>query len=307
MGFLNRHKKAFILIIVTCCIAGVVVTAEYRTRPNFLDDVFGFVVVPLQNFVSGASGWVSGQASSFGNVTALEAENRRLREEADLLAIELTRLRLIEQESHELMDLLSLDAKYPELPKIGARIIARDPSNWFDTFLINRGTQDGLTEDLVVLGGGGLVGRIIKAGTTYSEVLPLINDTSVISVRSLRTGDLGLLRGELSQMKNGLAMINFISLEAEVMENDEFVTSHLGDIYPPGISVGMVTEIRPDPQGLTQYALVRPAANLRDIETVLVVTEKYDRLRLDELADDRTDELSEINEMKDIVNSIENG
>lgn len=274
--FLHRHKKSFISVMAVFCAAAAIATAGYRFRPSILDGALASVAAPFQNAATGVSRWIGGKTGYFGDMEALTEENKRLRETVDILSSENRRLKLVEQESKKLSELLQVDEKYPDYEKTGAQAIASNTSNWFTSFIINKGTRDGLAENLVVLANGGLVGRIVKASRSTSEVLAITDEGSSVSVKCVRTEDLGFLRGDLTLMQSGLCRMEFVSLDAEIMEDDELVTSHLGDIYPPGITVGYVKEVRLDDKGLTKYAIVQPSADVQNIETVLVITERYD-------------------------------
>ncbi len=277
MDFLQRHKRIFIIVAVIICIISIIATINYRYRPTFLDNALGYVITPVQKGATNVSRWVSSKLSFFGNISEIEAENERMKLEIDYLKTENKRLKLVESERKKLAELFKIKEKYAEYPTVGAETIASDTSNWFNTFLIDKGTNDGLSENMVVLSSGGLVGRIIKAGSTYSEVISLINieETSSVSVKCLRTEELGIVKGDMELMKDGLCRMDYIDINAEIMEGDELVTSHLGEIYPPGITVGYVKEVKTDAKGLTKYAIVQPVVDFKHMETVLVIEEKY--------------------------------
>ncbi len=279
MEFLHRHKRLLIVLVSLLCAGVAVATVGYRFRPSFLDNTLGFVLTPAQEGMTGFSRWFAQKTSFFTNIKAIEEENKKLTAMVDALTAENRRLKLAEAEAQKLSALLQLDEKYADLPKVGAEIIAKDPSNWFNTFIINKGTSDGLTDNMMVMAAGGVVGRIIKASATYSEVITILDDDSAVSAKCTRTEDLGLVKGDLTLTKDGLCRMDFIEMDAQIMEGDELITSHLGDIYPPGILVGYVKEVRTDAKGLTKYALVEPTVDFQDIETVLVVTQPYSRFR----------------------------
>lgn len=281
MDFLNRHKRLFIIIVLIICIAAIIATVNYRFRPTFLDDALGYVVSPVQGAISGAANWVKQKTAYFTDNYVYKQENIKLSQTIDELKAENKRLKLVEEDYQKLTQLLVLNEKYPEIKKVGALVIGKDTSNWFNTFTVNKGTNDGLQNNLMVLTSGGLVGRITKAADTYSEVLTIIDNNSAVSVKCLRTEDIGLLKGDISLTKSGLCRMEF-KKDAEILEGDELVTSHLSDIYPPGIAVGIVKEVRMDDKGLSKYAIVMPYVDFSNIESVLVSTERYNRFRTGE-------------------------
>lgn len=129
---------------------------------------------------------------------------------------------------------------------------------------------------MAVVNAGGLVGRVVDASSTYSNVYSILDSRSSVSAKSLRTGDLGVVTGDHELMKQGLCKMEYIDSEAEIMEGDEIITSGLSDYYPAGISIGYVTEVHQDQNGLTKYAVIEPKVDFKHLDTVLVVTETVD-------------------------------
>ena len=93
-------------------------------------------------------------------IRTLLAENSALKEQVASLTEENTLLQQDKYELNELRGLLELDEEYGDYNKIGARIISRDSGNWYSSFVIDKGSNDGLADDMNVIAGGGLVGRI---------------------------------------------------------------------------------------------------------------------------------------------------
>ena len=124
---------------------------------------------------------------------------------------------------------------------------------------------------MVLTSSNGLVGKIIESGETYSKALSILDSRSSVPAMSLRTEDLGVVKGEYSLMNNGLCRMEYIDSEAEIMEGDEIVTSHLSDVYPPGITIGRVKEIKTDANGLTKYAIIEPYVDFKHLDTLLVI------------------------------------
>jgi rod shape-determining protein MreC len=281
LKFLAIHKKLFISIIIALCAASMFITITYQVNPTFVNNTVGFIFSPVSKVFVKSSDWVSGKLHTLFNLGYIAAENERLREEAETLRIENSRLKQVDAENERLSALLEIDRKYINYPKIGASVIGKDPGNWYNMFLIDKGAKDGIEKNMVVLGAGGLVGRVFEAGYNYSKVISLIDDMSSISAKSARTEDVGFLKGDIYLMLEGKCRMEFIDADAQMMAGDEIVTSHLSDIYPAGITIGYVTEIRLDGNG-TKTAIVQPNIDFKHIETVLVLTEHFERKLLDE-------------------------
>ncbi len=277
LEFLHKWKKYFVTTATVICIIAVIISGIYRYEPTLVEDGLSFVIVPVQGAFSAAFSWVSEKINFVRNTSTVNAENEQLKEEVSRLRLENERLKLVADDYEKLRELIKIDEKFPDYEKVGARVIGKDPSNWYNMFLINKGSDDGLQKNMVVLGADGVVGRIFEAGRGYSKVIPLIDDQSSVSVISTRTGDTGVLKGDMVLMKEGLCRMDYIELSAEIMAGDELVTSHLSDIYPPGLTIGYVTSVATDSRGFTKEATVRPYVDFKHLEEVFVIAQVFEK------------------------------
>ncbi len=275
MNFFNTYKKQILYIVILLLVILAFFTAGRKKFATPIDNVLGFIITPAQNVTSSISSWFDGKISALRDDTDLRAENAELKAQVALLEADNKRLSLYEEENKRLSSLLEIAQKYPDYETTGVNIIAKDPGNWYFTFTINKGTKDGLSPDMVLTDAGGLVGRITECGYTYSKAESLLDSRSSVSAMSLRTGDLGVVKGDYTLMNDGLCKMEYIDAESEIMEGDEIVTSHLSDIYPSGITIGYVQEVVTDDNGLTKYAVIEPSVDFEHLSTLLVITDSF--------------------------------
>jgi len=255
----------------------MVLSAALREKPTLIEDALGFVIIPAQKFFTGIGNWVEERIEFLSLLNNIAEENKTLRELIAAYETDNARLKLIETENEELTALLDLKRKYPAYKTVGANVISVDPGNWSANFIIDRGRGDGFNKNMVVLAPGGLVGRITETGVNYSKVRAIIDDTNAVSAKSVRTGDTGIVRGDMRFITDGLCRMELIEIDAEIAIGDEIITSNLGEIYPPGLTIGFVTEINADAGGLTKFAVIKPAVDFKNLETVLVIDELFTR------------------------------
>jgi len=277
LKFFNEYKKQLTILAVIALMVTSFFTAGRKINAGFVDDILGFVVTPFQGAVTSVTNWVGDSIGELTERNNLQEENENLMRQIEELTAENERLSLYEDENKRLSDLLEVSQKYQEYDTTGARVIAKDTSVWYSSFLINKGENDDLETNMAVVDAGGLVGRIVKTSAAYSKVYSILDSRSSVSVKSLRTGDLGVVVGDHELMGDGLCKMEYIDSEAEIVEGDEIVTSGLSDYYAEGISVGYVKEIHQDENGITKYAVIEPKVDFKHLDTLIVIKELQDK------------------------------
>ena len=268
----NENKKGLGALVIIFCLAAAVLTVD-RAKPTFIENTFGFIIVPLQSFSTSTADWFEDKANYFKDINRLKQENSELKEQILLQNAKLSQMEYLKNENDKLTSLLQMDNKYTDFSTVGAKIIAKDPGNWYNNFVIDKGSEDGLKKNMAVLSGEGLVGRILECGSHYSKVTAIIDDSNAISGQSIRTEDIGYVKGDLSDM--GSCRMEYINFDAEIIEGDEIVTSNLSTMFPPGLKIGYVKSVQTDTNGLTKYAKIEPTADFQHLENVLVINEEF--------------------------------
>ena len=157
---------------------------------------------------------------------------------------------------------------------MAANIIASDSGNWFNTFVIDKGSKDGLAADMNVIAGSGLVGIITKVGDNWAQVRSIIDDMSEVSAQVLSTSDLCFVKGDLQLMESGLIQLYQLrDTEGKASIGDTVVTSHVSDKYHAGLLIGYINELSLDSNNLTRSGTLTPAVDFEHLHSVLVITD----------------------------------
>ncbi len=241
---------------------------------DVLAGVAGYTIVPFKEGLTEVSSYVSSRAEDFREVQEVLSENRALKDQLDELSQDNDRLIQDRFELINLRELYSLDKEYESYDKIGARVIGKDPGNWYSVFIIDKGKNDGIKAGMNVIAGAGLVGIVTKTGDTWAQVRSIIDDESNVSGRMLNTSDNLIVYGSLESMENGI--IEFGQLrdsDDEVAVGDKIVTSNISDRYLPGIAIGYIQSLQRDPNNLTKSGTLTPVVDFEHIDIVLVITQ----------------------------------
>lgn len=242
------------------------VTGPFRILANL-------TVIPMQQGLNQVGSLLVDVSENFGTLEEVRQENKNLQARIDELIMENNNLQEEKYELERLRELYKLDQNYAEYEKVAARVIGMEPGNWFSTFTIDKGSLDGIQEDMNVIAGSGLVGIVTKTGPTWSTVRSIIDDSSNISGMVLSTSDKCIVRGDLSLINEG--KIRFEQMENndnKVEVGEQIVTSHISDKYVQGILIGYVSEVQVDSNNLTRSGYITPVVDFKKLQEVLVVT-----------------------------------
>ncbi|MBD5449919.1 MAG: rod shape-determining protein MreC [Lachnospiraceae bacterium] len=265
-------SKYLLFILTMLCTGMVLLTFNTTVFSGPLSAVAGYTVVPFEEGISSVGSWLANRSEELVQIRDLIAENERLKQQVDDLTIENTSLQQDRYELTNLRELYSLDVQYDEYEKTGARIIARDSGNWFYSFVINKGAQDGIAVDMNVMAGSGLVGRIVDVGPNWAKVKAIIADDSNVSAMVLSSSDNMIVSGNLKLYATGVIEFEQLVDSADVVvEGDKIVTSNISDKYLPGILVGYISTINRDANNLTKSGYITPAVDFEHLEEVLVI------------------------------------
>lgn len=265
-------SKYLLLILVIVC--GILLGAErFMDSGGPLTWVANYTVIPMQKGISYVGTWMSDLTDNFATLKDLKKENEELQERIDTLTMDNTRLRQEQYELERLQELYKLDQNYADYEKVGAHVIANNGTNWFSSFTIDKGSNDGIRKDMNVLAGSGLVGIVTDVGPDYAQVRSIIDDGSNVSGMVLSTSDLCMVRGDLQLMEDG--RIRFEKLpnnDNEIEVGEQVVTSHISSTYLQGLFIGYISEINVDSNNLTRSGYITPAVDFSKLQEVLVIT-----------------------------------
>lgn len=268
-------SKYLLLILTAFCFIMMTITFTTDFVADPINSVAGFIVVPFQKGVSAVGTWLSDWSDELTQLRDVLQENKELKDRIDELTTEVNSLQQDKYELANLRELYNLDNQYKDYEKIGARVISKDSGNWFHSFVIDKGSDDGVEVDMNIIAGSGLVGRVTEVGSNYAKVISIIDDRSNVSAMVLSTSDRLIVSGDLELLNDGFIRFSqLIDDENKVKEGDKIVTSHISDKYLPGILIGYINKINIDENNLTSSGLLIPAVDFSHMDEVLVILTK---------------------------------
>jgi rod shape-determining protein MreC len=257
-----RNQKSVILksLIVIALFAFLAVNSgspASNLRINLLD----IFAKPLETLSS-----ISSFFESIVPFHSLRQENSTLRDRINILNRKIETYKVIQDENDRLKGLLNFRKTVP-YSTVPAQVIGRDPSNWSNSLIIEKGMVDGLSRNRAVISTKGLVGRIVELGKRSAKVLLITDPNSKVGVMIQRNRQGGILVGT----PDGKCRMIYIALDSDVAAGDRVLTAGLGSIFPKDVLVGEVVSVDKEPGRLYKYAVIKTAEDLSRLEEVLCI------------------------------------
>ncbi len=200
----------------------------------------------------------------------LVRQNETLLHQNQELRLQAMRSQDIQRENSRLRALLGWESRQPWKLKL-ARVVLREPSNWWRSVEIDAGSRDGIKKNMPVLTTQGLVGRIASVSFLRSQVVLLGDSDCRVSARvENKSGETGII-GASSPLNSEIVEMSYLSGTTDLKPGQPVVTSGLGGVFPEGIPIGKVIDSQPVDFGVASVARVRLAADLSGLDEVWIV------------------------------------
>jgi len=264
-------------IVFTVLVVTTLLLMAFSANPAVLEFKRGlqFALRPIQGAVAGFASDVTSVFTSIGEINQLRVDNAALRDENARLTNDNTRLQQTKTENDQLTALLQLQNGFDH-KTVAVRVIGRELLPTSRIVTIDKGTADGLANgDVVIAGGGAVVGRISDIGSNFAKVTLISDPSSTVTGRLATSGATGEIGGEAG----GVLTMKGIDSSVKVALDEEVFTAGLelaGGIrspYPKGLVLGSVVDVQRDANDVVQTAFVAPAADLETFELALVITD----------------------------------
>ncbi|MBC5637583.1 rod shape-determining protein MreC [Ornithinibacillus sp. BX22] len=271
-----RKKRLFIIligIIVLVALVGFSIRdrVNLTTAEQFVSDVIGVA----QNVISTPVKYVAGIFENIDDIRNTYEENQILRERLAQYKGLIYEVQEIKDENEELRALLDKEDSIRSYNPIHATVTARSPERWIEQLTINKGKSDGVKVNMAVITAEGMIGKVqsVAPATSTVQLLTGFDEFNRISATVSREGGKGIfgLIESYDKETNSLLFKIIEDSDQDIEEGELVVSSGMGGVFPAGLPIGTVKEVVPDQYGLTRTALVEPAANMYEINHVVVV------------------------------------
>ena len=269
---MNYFKNKFFIICLTVVICLTVFSVVLSLSGNawFLKDAFNVISTPIRAVFNTCADGFAGFVDYFTEFDRISKENEQLRKENEELKKLQSDLEVLKEENEWLRDFLEIKNKNTEFEFEDAIVIGKSSGASHMTLTINKGSLHGIKAGMTVITGQGLVGKIEEVGLTTSDIVCVTDLSSACGALVERSALVGIIEGYNNDKCRFLYTTGLADLE-DLKVGDSIITSGKGSIYPYGLKIGTVTELKIDDASRSVIATVNTAVDFENISRVMII------------------------------------
>lgn len=269
----DSHKRVFfvvIMAIVSMLIIFTQIKAVSLGNVTIVDQVIAFFFTPAQNIIHKGEVSTIGFFNGLFNFRKIFKENIELKNENEKLNEEIIKLTSYEDENERLKKILELYNLENDNKSLVCEVIGHSPENWYETVLINKGTSDGIENEMYAFNSIGLIGKVERT-TLFSAHLKLITNSNVsVPACISKTGYQGIVTGS----GDNKLIMKYVDNQAQIKEGDIVVSSGMGEIYPKGLLIGKISKFIESSNTMYKVIEVNPSFDINMLQFVIVSKKK---------------------------------
>ena len=259
------------LIVVAVLLAGLLTISAAVNAGHPGESLVQTILTPFRSAASAIVRQVERYYDYVFRYESLQAENEELKRKIIIMEENVRSADSLQRENERLHQLLGLMEEHEDWVPTDAYIISWVDSSWKSAFTIGKGTKSGIQVGMVaVTEYGQVVGQVTEAGPNWATVTTVLDSTLGISATVASTGYNGVVEGALATGSQGLLRMNYLPT---VLRNNDQVLTTGSTVYPRGLIIGYITDADFDQTGVAKYALLKPAADLDNLEQVYIITD----------------------------------
>lgn len=255
------------LLLIAINFAVLTMSSRKSVDENSIERVAITVISPFQMVVSKSVNAIENVWTDYFCTVTAAKENIELKKQLSEVDKIQSRLRELEFENNRLKKLVNF-TRTVNYTFVAAQVIARDPSPWFKTIMVDKGKKDGLSKGLPVVVSEGVVGHVIKVAHNYSRILLITDRNSAVDSLVQNSRVRGIVKGDSSKK----CFFNYALRKEKIEIGEIIISSGFDQIFPKGLKVGEVVDVKKEPSQLFQKILIKTCVDFDKLEEVLVAT-----------------------------------
>lgn len=269
--FFKSLKFKILLMLLALCFFFMLRASYTNTGIPFVAKLAGFALTPAQRATTSVYNTLSSTLGEFILAPKIADENERLLEENARLRDQLVEFERYKAENSQLKEYLEIKKKNQDFLVEPAIVIGRDTADRFYSFVIDRGSLDGIAVNNPVITSQGLVGVVSEVQPTFSKVITILDTTLQVGAMDVETREIGITEGTVVTAMEGKLRLSLLPRDSKAEKGNLVVTTGVGGMFPRDLVIGSVENVLPDGQGLSLYAEIQPVSDIRKVQKVMVI------------------------------------
>ncbi|MBQ8504420.1 MAG: rod shape-determining protein MreC [Clostridia bacterium] len=273
LQFLKSSKFKTFIFVIAALLVGAIIAIATQGSSSPITDAVGTVFMPLQKATAFISEKVNWFEDSFASAGSYKKEVERLQQKIAEYESQLADYNDIQHKLESYETMLGVKENNPDFTLQRASVIGTDSADMFTSLIIDKGSNDDVSENDPVVSGNYVVGIVKKVHPSYSVVESILNPDVNISAIESKTRETAYLTTTIEHSQNGNCILSGLSRTTSVTPGGLILTSGIGGTYPKGLIIGTVSEVVESKYDLSSYAVVEPGVDVREIEDLFIITD----------------------------------
>lgn len=275
MAKLLKNKLSRKIVILTAILLVLFGVTVYRDNKSLVESGAGAALNPVQKVIYSTNKRLESLIDFFLRYEDVKKENEELLLENIELEAKLRSFDSLQEENERLKEMFSIKNRQDQYEYLGTNVIGRTGGGIITSYIIDKGSDEGLQAGMAVMSQEGIVGQVTETAATWSIVETLSSENISIHVTTVEDKmNSGILEGHIGSGQKQMAKISYLPIDSSIKEGDDVVTSGLGRFYPPDFFIGEVVRVEEDKGNLMKTAIVETAVNFNDTRMLFVILPK---------------------------------
>ena len=268
------RSRFFAVLVVVALFVTIVPSVLYAMGVgNYANNLINESLIPLQKGFAFVTDGIDGYVNYFSEFDRIVEVNNQLRDRIEELEDQIYSAQEIESMNEWLFDYLELKREHTDFSFEAANVTSDGGTNYMRVFTLDRGKNHKVEVDMPIVTPQGIVGYVVEAGNDWSKAVTILDSSASIGAYVERTGELCVVQGDYQLASDGICRLDYLSEESEIKEGDRILSSGYGSVFPRGLVIGHVVKIEKNEYSRTTVAYIAPAADLTDLERLMVITD----------------------------------
>jgi len=270
----QRKKVIINVVVIAIALVGVSQNDGAPSQTSAFENILIDSFVPMQRMMTNLKRGVGNMFLDYVSNIDASRENRVIRKEMDEIKEQIFTMEELQKENRRLKGLLRFGEEL-RVEKVLAQIVAWDANSDFKVIRVNKGSVDGVKLQATVVTSEGLVGYVQRLTDNYADILTILDSNNRVDGIIQRTRSHGIVEG----LSKDRCSMKYVNRAEPIILNDVVLTSGLGNIYPKGIKIGLVSKISRESYGITQDVEVNTSVDFSKLEEVIILVAQDDNLK----------------------------